>query len=67
MIKSPNDTIAVELKDNLLTVTLNRPTVLNALNINSKLRNLSFLDGKNMISDKIKIKKLEILFKKITK
>ena len=32
MIEPPNDTIAVELKNNLLTVTLNRPTVLNALN-----------------------------------
>ena len=41
--------------------------VLNALNISAKLRNLSFLDGKNMITDKIRIKKLEILFKKITK
>ena len=38
---------------------------LNALNIESKLRNLSFLDGDNILSDKIKIKELDILFKKI--
>tara|TARA_B100000315_G_scaffold255032_1_gene297359 strand:- start:513 stop:2048 length:1536 start_codon:yes stop_codon:yes gene_type:complete len=40
--------------------------VLDALNINTKLRNLGFLDGKNVIGDEIKIKKLEILFKKTT-
>jgi len=39
--------------------------VLNALNINPKLRNLSFLDGKNIINDEIKINELNILFKKI--
>ncbi len=32
MIKSPNDTVIVDLKDNVLTITLNRPKVLNALN-----------------------------------
>ena len=32
MIESPNDTIKVELRESLLTVTLNRPTVLNVLN-----------------------------------
>ena len=40
--------------------------VLEALKINSKLRNLSFLDGKNIIGEEIKINKLDILFKKIT-
>ena len=40
--------------------------VLDALNINTKLRNLAFLDGKNVIGDEIKIKKLDILFKKTT-
>jgi len=41
--------------------------VLDVLNINTKLRNFSFLDGKNIITDEIKIKELDILFKKITK
>ena len=40
--------------------------VLDALNIKSELRNLSFLDGKNLIADQIEIKTLDILFKKIT-
>ena len=40
--------------------------VLNALNIDSGLRNLSLLEGKNILANKIKIKKLDILFKKIT-
>ena len=40
--------------------------VLDALNIKKELRNLSFLDGKNITSTKIKIKQLDILFKKIT-
>ena len=40
--------------------------VLEALNVKTGLRNLSFLDGKIIISDKIKIKNLDILFKKIT-
>ena len=40
--------------------------VLDALNINNKLRNLSFLDGENILSDKITIKGLDILFKKTT-
>ena len=38
--------------------------VLNALNIKTGLRNLSFLDGTNILSDQIKIKELDILFKK---
>ena len=40
--------------------------VLDALNINAKLRNLAFLDGKNILTDEIKIKELDILFKKTT-
>ena len=39
--------------------------VLNALNISNELRNLSFLSGKNILPDKIKIEELDILFKKI--
>ena len=39
--------------------------VLEALNINKKSRNLSFLDKKNILEDKIKINNLNILFKKI--
>ena len=40
--------------------------VLEALNIEPKSRNLSFLDGKNLITDHIRIKTLDILFKKTT-
>ena len=32
MIESPNDTVRVELDNHLLTITLNRPDMLNALN-----------------------------------
>ena len=39
--------------------------VLEALNIKSELRNNSFLDGKKIIPDKINIRSLNILFKKI--
>ena len=39
--------------------------VLDALNINSKERNYSFLDGSKIIPDKISISSLNILFKKI--
>ena len=38
--------------------------VLDALNVEIKLRNLSFLDGENVIRDEIVIQKLDILFKK---
>ena len=38
--------------------------VLDALNINENLRNLSFLDGKSILNKRIKINKLNILFKK---
>ena len=41
--------------------------VLNALNINIKLKKFSFLGGKNILTDEIKIKKLDILFKKVIK
>lgn len=40
--------------------------VLDALNINTELRNFSFLGGNNIIGDEIRIKDLNILFKKIT-
>ena len=39
--------------------------VLNALNINPKERNCSFLDGKKIIPDQVNISPLNILFKKI--
>ena len=39
--------------------------VLKALNVKLERRNLSFLDGKNVITNKITIKELDILFKKI--
>ena len=39
--------------------------VLDALNLDTKLRNSSFLDGKNILTDNIKIKEHNILFKKI--
>ena len=35
------------------------------INLDTKLRNSSFLDGKNILTDNIKIKELNILFKKI--
>ena len=40
--------------------------VLNALNIDHDLRNLSFLNGKSIIDNEIKIQSLDILFKKAT-
>ena len=39
--------------------------VLDALNIKTELRNLSFLEGKKIIADEIRVKELNILFKKI--
>ena len=39
--------------------------VLDSLNIKENLRNLSFLDGKNLIPDSIEVKELDILFRKI--
>ena len=43
-----------------------REHYLNALNIESDARNLSFLNNESIIKDKIKIGDLDILFKKIT-
>ena len=40
--------------------------VLDALNVSKNSRNLSFLDGKNILTDVIKLKDLNILFKKTT-
>ncbi len=40
--------------------------VLDALNVKKDLRNLSFLDGKKIFENRIKINKLDILFKKIS-
>ena len=39
--------------------------VLDALNIKKESQNLGFLDGKNIFKEEIKIKPLDILFKKI--
>ena len=39
--------------------------VLDALNINKELRNLSFLKGTNILEDEIEIQSLDILFKKV--
>jgi len=39
--------------------------VLNALNIDKGLRNMSFLDGKNILANEVSISNLDILFKKI--
>ena len=38
---------------------------MDALNITEKSRNLTFLDGKNILPDKVKIQNLEILFNKV--
>jgi len=40
--------------------------VMDALNIKLEFRNLSFLDGGDILEDKINIKELDILFKKIS-
>ena len=40
--------------------------IIEALNISKKNINLSFLDGNKIFNDKIKIKEVGILFKKIT-
>ena len=39
--------------------------VLNAMNIKNELINLSFLDGKDILSNEVKVNNLDILFKKI--
>jgi len=46
-------------------IPISTSKVLDSLNIESELRNLSFLKGKNILSKKVKIKNLDILFKKI--
>ena len=40
--------------------------VLDALNVSKGFRNLSFLDGKKILNDEVKINNLDILFKKIS-
>ena len=40
--------------------------VLDALNVKTDKRNLSFLDGVNIFGEEIKIRSLDILFKKTT-
>jgi methionyl-tRNA synthetase len=39
--------------------------VLNALNVDDSLRNMSFLDGKNILKNEVTVSNLDILFKKI--
>ena len=46
-------------------IPLGTNKVLNALNINLKSLSLDFLDGKNILKENIKVKDLDILFKKI--
>jgi len=46
-------------------IPLSTSKVLDALNIDKKSRNLSFLDGENILSKNVKINNLKILFKKI--
>ena len=46
-------------------IPISTTEVLEALGINLKSRNLSFLDGENLISGNIKLSELNILFKKI--
>ena len=47
-------------------IPISTSKVLNALNISTELKNLSFLDDQNIITNEIKIKELKVLFKKIT-
>ena len=46
-------------------IPISTSKVLNALNVKTELRNLSFLDGINILADEAKIEQLDILFKKI--
>ena len=46
-------------------IPLSTSKVLNALNINNESIDMSFLDGKEIFKDQIKVKHLDILFKKI--
>ena len=47
-------------------IPISSKKVLEALNVNEKKRDLSFLDGEDIFPGEIKIKELNILFKKIT-
>ena len=49
---------------NVLWILTDHPDS-NALNIKTELRNLSFLDGTCILNEQMKIKELDILFKKI--
>ena len=71
-IKKMNDILYISLEQIAKISILLNPIipkksskVLDALNINTKLRNLAFLDGKKIFKDRIEIKDLDILFKKI--
>ncbi len=46
-------------------IPLSTVKVLDALNLKKENRNLSFLDGKFLLQDKVKVNNLDILFKKI--
>ena len=46
-------------------IPISTTKVLDALNINSSERNLSFLDNKKILRDEVNINNLNILFKKI--
>ena len=45
-------------------IPISTTKILNSLDIKSDLRNLSFLDNKNLLDPEIKIKDLDKLFKK---
>ena len=45
-------------------IPISSTKVLSALNIDEKLRNLSFIENENILDDEVKINTLEILFKK---
>jgi len=47
-------------------IPLSTKKVLDALNVDSSKRNLSFIDNQNILNDKTEINSLDILFKKIT-
>ena len=46
-------------------IPLGTQKVLDSLSVSKELKNLSFIDGGNVIKDEIEIKDLDILFKKI--
>ena len=46
-------------------IPLSTTKILDALNLKKENRNLSFLDNKILLSDKVKVNNLDILFKKI--